>query len=278
MSKLADEIRQFCSSHNLRLNRDLGQHYLIDEEKLSSIVESGNIQPDDHIVEIGPGIGVLTRELLERANAVTAIELDERIIPLLQKFVKSSKLQVEGKNIQPSTFNIIQGNALHTDFPDEPYKIIANIPYHITSPLLHKAFLESATSPTTLTLLIQKEVAEKICSKKDAGILTVLVRLFGTPTIVTDVPPSCFLPPPKVDSAVLHIDCYSEPIATPEVIEGIFKLTKLAFSQKRKMLRNTIGSLPEGMELLEKANIDPTRRPQALSIDEWKTLASCSLQ
>ncbi|PIQ76789.1 ribosomal RNA small subunit methyltransferase A [Candidatus Peregrinibacteria bacterium CG10_big_fil_rev_8_21_14_0_10_49_24] len=262
MTSLRDEIRQFCNTYALRLNTDLGQHFLTDEEVLSTIVEAPNIQRTDTIVEIGPGIGVLTKELLARAGKVFAIELDERLIPILETYVKDDpKLEV------------VQGNALRVPLPDHPYKIVANIPYHITSPLLRHAFLESAVHPDCMTLLIQKEVAEKICDTNHAGILTILVGLFGTPEILIDVPPQAFLPPPKVDSAVLHIECHKEPLADAKTLQKVFSLTKIAFSQKRKMLSNTLGKLPGGEHLLETAGIDPTRRPETLQIQEWITLA-----
>ena len=267
MEDLASTIRAHCKFCQLRLNRDLGQHFLIDQEILDAIIEAGDIQTDEHIVEIGPGVGVLTNEILKKTKRVTAIEIDERMIPCIQTY-----LMREHENPQ---IELINKNALHVPLPEEPYKVVANIPYHITSPLLRHAFLESSRSPTSLTLLIQREVAEKICSPKDAGILTILVALFGTPKIITLVPPNAFLPPPKVDSAVLHIDCFAEPIASLEVIEQIFKLTKIAFGQKRKMLSNSIGKLSDGIELLEKANIDPMRRPQTLSIEEWMQIAKC---
>ena len=262
MPSLKDEIRQFCSTYALRLNTDLGQHFLVDEEVLQTIVEAPNIQPKDRIVEIGPGIGVLTKELLARAGKVTAIELDERLIPILETYVHDDpKLEV------------VQGNALKVPMPTEPYKIVANIPYHITSPLLRHAFMESTVHPTSMTLLIQKEVAEKICDTEHAGILTIVVGLFGTPEVLIDVPPKSFLPPPKVDSAVLHIECFSEPLADDETLKRIFSLIKIAFSQKRKMLRGTLGKQPKGAEALQKVGIDATRRPETLSVEEWVALA-----
>ena len=259
---LKDEVRQFCNKYLLRLNTDLGQHFLIDEDVLKKIVDAAQIKPNEHIVEIGPGIGILTKELLAKARKVTAIELDDRLIPMLEVYTG------EQEHLQA-----IQGNALNTPMPEEPYKIVANIPYHITSPLLRHVFLESKVIPKSMTLLIQREVAEKICSEKDSGMLTVLVRLFGEPRIIALVPPSAFLPKPKVDSAVLHIDCFKEPLVKREIIEKIFVLTKAAFGQKRKMISNSIGKMAGGMELLAKANIDPNRRPQTLSIEEWIELA-----
>ncbi|MAE68646.1 16S rRNA (adenine(1518)-N(6)/adenine(1519)-N(6))-dimethyltransferase, partial [bacterium] len=140
MSPLKDQIRQFCSTYALRLNTDLGQHFLVDQSILDQIVEAAKIQSDDHIVEIGPGIGVLTKELLQRAAKVTAIELDDRMIPLLEEYVQDTE-----------KLETINQNALQVPTPNTPYKIVANIPYHITSPLLQHVFLESTSHPETLT-------------------------------------------------------------------------------------------------------------------------------
>ncbi len=263
----------------------------MDQEVLDAIVEAADIKPTDHIVEIGPGIGVLTRELVKTARRVTAIELDARLIPLLEEFVgeraaagpfDSAQGDMPALDGNPQTNNqksvtnnlkVIQGNALHVPFPCETYNIVANIPYHITSPLLRHAFLESAVKPASLTLLLQREVAEKICDRGQAGMLTIIVALFGEPRIVRAVAPSSFLPPPEVDSAVLHIECFSEPLADANTIDSIFTLTKIAFGQKRKMLRNSIGKLPNGMELLETSGSNPERRPGTLTTGEWIGLA-----
>lgn len=266
MDQLARTIALFCREHGLRMNTDLGQHFLTDQRALDAIVDAADLQPKDKVVEIGPGIGVLTKELVRRTPDVTVIELDRRFIPLLEAYIRREDAALPLPTI-------IQGNALDVPLPAEPYKMVANIPYHITSPLLRHAFLEGARPPMSLTLLIQREVAEKICDDHDRGLLTIIVGLFGEPRIVTTVPPQAFLPPPKVDSAVLHIDCFPEPKADADTLESVFMLTKHAFSQKRKMLRNTIPSLPGGEEWLERAGIDPQRRPQTLSVDEWIALA-----
>ncbi len=266
MEPLRDRVLSFLRHRNIRLNTDLGQHFLVDEDVLESIVDAAHIQSDDHIVEIGPGIGVLTSELLMHAGEVTAIELDDRMIPLMKDFLPPKSKRVT------QTFHVIVGNALSTPLPDHPYKIVANIPYHITSPLLRHAYLESATAPTTLTLLIQREVAEKICDDKHAGILTIIVKLFGTPEVICKVPPDAFVPPPAVDSAVLQITTHQKPIADRATIDAVLRLLKLAFAGKRKMLRNTLGSLENGMEMLEKAGIAATRRPETLSVTEWIAL------
>ena len=273
METLSDHVRQFCSNHRLKLNKELGQHFLTDQEVLDQIIEAADIKPDDHIVEIGPGIGILTKELLQKTGKVTAIELDKRMIPLIEEYTQFSIPCPERSRRVNSQFSIIQNNALKVPFPTEKHKIVANIPYHITSPLLRHAFLESETQPRSITLLIQKEVAEKICDTKSAGILTILVNLFGKPQLITTVPPESFLPPPKVNSAVLHIECFDEPLTDKENLEEIFRLTKIAFGQKRKMLRKTIGAFQGGMERLSAADIDEKRRPQELSVEEWVRLA-----
>lgn len=262
-----NELRDFCRTQGLRLNTNLGQHFLADADILEQIVNAADVQPTDLIVEIGPGVGVLTKELLAKARKVTAIEIDKRLVPLLRAYTDYNE-----------KLNIVQGNALQVPMPDEPYKMAANIPYHITSPLLHHVFIESSVRPASMTLLIQREVAEKICDPNKAGILTILVGLFGQPRIITHVPPSAFLPPPKVDSSVLHIDCFPEPLTDPKTMAEVFRLTKMAFSLKRKKLSNSLGKQEGGMELLERAGISADRRPESLSVEEWIGLAEKSIR
>ncbi len=264
---LSADVRSILQTNGIWLNKELGQHFLIDASVLDAIVAAADIRSGEHIVEIGPGIGVLTKRLLKAGAQVTAIEFDEKLIPLLKQYVT--------KNQKPETNNLMvtQGNALKVPMPETPYKIVANIPYHITSPLLRHVFLESTMKPSSLTLLIQREVAERICDTHDSSILSIIVGLFGSPHIVAIVPPEAFLPPPKVDSAILQIESFAQPKAEPAIMDQIFRLTKHAFSQKRKMLSNSIENLPGGARALEIATIDPKRRPQSLTIDEWIALA-----
>lgn len=267
MSDLATTIKELLRAFGIRLNTDLGQHFLIDEDVLETIVNTADIQPGERVVEIGPGVGVLTKELLDAGARVTAIELDARFLPILQQYAMQDQQGATGK------LEIVHANALSVPFPNDPYKVVANIPYHITSPLLRHAYLEGRP-PQSMTLLIQREVAEKICDPEHAGMLTILVALFGTPRVVTIVKPGAFLPPPAVDSAVLHIQSHPTPLADRATIDRVFSLTKLGFGQKRKMLRNTIGKLEHGMELLKKTRIDPMRRPETLRVEEWINLAT----
>ncbi len=267
IASLAARIGDFCKAHRLRLNTDLGQHFLIDESVLDAVVAESGLMPGDRAVEIGPGIGVLTERLLQAGAKVTAIELDERLLPLLKRFTAVDD--------EPHpNLTIVQGNALSVPFPDEPYRIVANIPYHITSPLLRHAFLESPRAPLSLTLLIQREVAERICNREDRGLLTVVVALFGEARLIRTVPPGAFLPPPAVDSAVIRIDCFAQPLVDRDAMDHLLWTLKMAFHQKRKMLRTTLGRLPGGAEALEAANITGDRRPQTLSPQEWIALAA----
>ncbi|HLD71878.1 MAG TPA: 16S rRNA (adenine(1518)-N(6)/adenine(1519)-N(6))-dimethyltransferase RsmA [Candidatus Peribacteraceae bacterium] len=262
MASLEEQVRQFLSQHHIRLNKDLGQHFLIDEAVLETIIATAGIEDTDHIMEVGPGIGVLTKELLKLAGKVTSIEIDAKLLPLLKEFTTPTE----------TPFEILHGNALRVDFPTKPYKIVANIPYQITSPLLRHSFLESKQTPDSLTLLIQREVAEKIVNQENAGLLTILVALFGIPTLIGTVEPSAFLPPPEVDSAILHIESYPKPLADRETIDKVLRFAKIAFAGKRKMLRNTIGAFQGGTELLSAASIAPERRPQTLNVQEWISL------
>lgn len=262
---LLDEVRQFLRKNGVRLDTDLGQHVLIDEDVLQDIIAVADLQSSDHVVEIGPGIGILTRELLKHAAKVTAIEIDARLIPLLKEFARKP-------NANGHELIVIEGNALHEPMPTTPYKVVANIPYHITSPLLAHLLLGSAVRPMSVTLLIQREVAENICSTQSDSLLTILVRLYGKPSFIRCVSQRAFLPPPKVESAVLHIACFPQPRVDLHTVERILKIAKLAFSKRRKMLNNTLGKTPIGTEAMQAASIDPKRRPQTLTIDEWIAL------
>lgn len=259
---LKDEVLTFLRKNHVRLDTDAGQHFLIDEGTLDEIVAAAELGNKDTVLEVGPGIGVLTRELLKRAGHVTAVEIDARFPPLIRSFCGTSA----------SKLTISQGNALQERPPETPYKVVANIPYHITSPLLHHLLLEVENRPESLTLLIQREVAENIVSSGSESILTVLVGLFAKAELVWLVPPSAFLPAPQVDSAVIHIRCLKEPRTDLETAKRILKLVKHAMHQRRKMLRNTIGSLEGGAAAMEKAGISPDRRPQTVTTDEWIAL------
>jgi 16S rRNA (adenine1518-N6/adenine1519-N6)-dimethyltransferase len=258
---LKDDVLSFLRKHRLRLDTDAGQHFLVDQDTLDAIIIASDVNADDLVVEIGPGIGVLTKELLRRAGHVTAVEIDERFLPLMHDYCGDTQ-----------KLTLTHGNALQERMPKETYKVVANIPYHITSPLLHHVLIESEVRPLSITMLIQREVAENMAREGSDSILTVLVRLFGTAEVTHLVPPSAFVPPPKVDSAVIHIIPYREPLASPATVQKVLALAKHAMSQRRKMLRNSVGNLSHGSEAMAKAGIALDRRPQTLRIEEWLAL------
>lgn len=257
-----EKIRELLRKHGIRLNTDAGQHFLTDEDVLAEIICAADLSPADRVFEIGPGIGVLTAELVKRAVNVIAVEIDPRFPPLIREYTDNAP-----------NLEIIVGNALQTPTPSNgPFKVVANIPYHITSPLLHHLFMESAVLPSSVTLLIQREVAENIASKTSDSMLTVLTRIYGEPSLLRLVSPDSFLPPPQVDSAVLHIKCFAQPKVDTQTAQKILNLAKHGMSKRRKMLSNSIGELPFGMEAMAAVKIDHTRRPQTLKIDEWIAL------
>lgn len=263
MESLADEVRQFLEQRDLLLHKSLGQHFLTDDRILGKILEAAAIGADDHVVEIGAGLGILTCELLKRAAHVTSIEIDKRWAELLPAFIGDAELLKK--------LTLIRGDALKTPMPDHAYTVVANIPYQISAPLLKHLFLGGRPA-RSLTILVQREFADKVCDPH-GGRIAILVGLFGTAKIVLRVSQSAFFPQPKVDSAVLRIDCFPQPLADPPTLEKVFTLTERAFQGKRKMLRGTIGKIEGIDQAFSTSTIDPTRRPQTLTIQEWITLA-----
>ncbi len=264
------ELLALLKRENLWAQKKLGQNFLVNPEALKNIIKAAELTKEDHVLEIGPGLGILTEQLALNAGKVTAIEFDRNIIPVLRK----NLLLEDVKNVE-----IINEDALKTELPTEPYKLVANIPYYITSPILNH-FLQPKTPgqmrPSLIVLLVQKEVAEKICAPEDdESVLSLQVKVFGKPGIVSTVGKNSFFPQPKVDSAVIKIQTYAQPkISNTEIF---FKLIKGAFHQKRKMLSN---SLPNALglnrdqaeQLFNLSGISPNERPQRISLDGWEAL------
>jgi 16S rRNA (adenine1518-N6/adenine1519-N6)-dimethyltransferase len=261
------ELIALLQRHGLYTNKRLGQNFLTDAAALAKIVAAADLHPTDFVVEIGPGLGILTAELVKKAGQVLAVELDERLIPVLDQ------------NISASNLEIINADALQMPLPDLPYKLVANIPYYITSPILNH-FLQPKTPkerrPDLIVLLVQKEVAEKVCAGAgDHTVLSLQVQVFGRPEIVGKVPASSFFPAPDVDSAILRVTPYAEPAVKD--LPLFFRLIHATFAQRRKTLsnslRNGLGKEKEEISaLLAEAGIKPTARPQELSLPEWQKL------
>ena len=262
-----ENIKQILRHHNLWAKKGFGQNFLINKDILDSILNAQEITKEDTIVEIGPGIGVLTKELAQKAKNVISVELDSDLLPVLAETLADFN-NIEIKN----------ENALDFIPPKTPYKVIANIPYNITSPLISH-FLQNTHKPTEMTILIQKEVAEKIISKQGKHtVLSIQNGLFGEATIVKIVPNNSFYPEPKVTSAVINIktfDKFHPNFTTPEDAKGIIRLARISFSNRRKKIVNGLRTLIPQAKLeviLDKLGIDKEIRPQALSIPEWKML------
>jgi len=266
------DIPELMKKFGIRPSKSLGQNFLQDDLALEKIVDAADIQPSDDILEIGPGIGNLTRRLAVKAHSVTAVELDRKLFPALESVVSPFKnvRLVQGDILQLKPLSLIES-------PD--YLVVANIPYYITSPIL-RHLLESGGHPSRMIMTVQKEVAERICEKPGRmSILSLSVQVYGEPRIVAYIPANAFYPPPKVDSALLRVNIYPEPCIPASRIGVFFKFIRAGFSQKRKTLRNSLSgglgiSASESERILEKAGIDPMRRAETLSIDEWNKLCS----
>lgn len=257
--------------HRLQPHKGLGQNFLEDPTALEEIVSAADIDPTDTVLEIGPGLGSLTRYLALSAREVVAVELDRNLLPPLRAILSPYK------NVR-----LIQGDILKLsagELVNEPnYIVAANIPYYITSAVI-RHLLSSDKKPRRIVLTVQREVAQRICSAPgDLSLLALSVQVYGKPHIAARIPADAFYPVPKVDSAVLCVDIYPSPLISAEQIDTFFRLSKAGFSQKRKMLRNSLASglhisPTEATDLLMRADIDPQRRAETLSIGEWQTLS-----
>jgi 16S rRNA (adenine1518-N6/adenine1519-N6)-dimethyltransferase len=269
-------LNRLLLRHGLRPNKGLGQHLLVSRKALDAVVAAADLTADDAVLEVGAGTGVLTRALAARARRVVAIELDRAILPVLRE-ATSGLANVE----------IIPRNVLDVRpeevFGRERYKLVANLPYYITSMIL-RYLLEATNPPTLLVIMVQREVAERIVAAPGAlSQLGLSVQLFGPPRIVGYVPASAFYPPPKVESAVVRVDVYDEPLAAGALREQFFRLVHAGFAEKRKQLHNALErnlDVPreEVGRWLADAGIDPVRRAQTLGLEEWLRLASRALE
>ncbi len=265
------DVIALLRQHNLRPSKSLGQNFLIDETALRRVVAAAGIEGGEAVLEIGAGLGSLTRHLATAARRVVAIELDKYLIPPLREVLAPFS------NVQ-----IIAGDILALDpvelMGDEPgYLVVANIPYYITSAVI-RHLLEADVRPQRLALTVQREVAGRICAAPgDMSLLALSVQVYGQPEITAHIPAGAFYPSPNVDSAVIRVALYTSPRLPAARLPDFFRLAKAGFSQKRKTLRNSLagglGWQPAQAEsLLRAANIDPMRRAETLSLDEWGRL------
>lgn len=263
-------VAEILKQYGLRPKKRLGQNFLQDPSILQKITDIAQIHPTDTVLEIGPGLGSLTRHLAAAAEQVIAIELDNRLFQPLEKIIEPYP------NIQ-----LIHGDILKVD-PVEilikpGYLVVANIPYYITSAVI-RHLLESDLKPRRIVLTIQQEVAQRICAGPgNMSLLALSVQVFGQPQIVAHIPASAFFPVPKVASSVLMVDIATNPAIPVPQLDKFFQLIKAGFSQKRKTLRNSLSaglrvSPHEAEDMLRRAEIDPMRRAETLSLDQWGKL------
>lgn len=271
------ETRFIMNKYHISANKNLGQNFLIDDETVLGIVNVANISKDDLVIEIGPGLGTLTKELLERAGQVTCIELDKRMIEILQdrfsmynnfELINSDVLKVDLKEI------IKKSNLANT-------KIVANLPYYITTPIIMK-LLEERLEIQTITVMIQKEVADRLITKPgtgDTGAVTYAINYYSEPKRVLEVPNTAFIPEPKVNSSVIQLQILKEPKVKVEDEAKLFDLIKTAFMQKRKTLVNGLansnkyGTKEQIEQALTNLNIDLKIRPEKLALEQFAELS-----
>ncbi len=278
-----DKIKSVLKQNNLAVLKRFGQHFLVDENVLAEIVNAADLDKEDMVIEVGPGLGILTRELALKCRRVIAIEKDKKMVELLKKDLE------QFKNVEIIDGDILKVNLNDIQCPrvlgvEHSYKVVANIPYYITSPIL-KLFLENFIKPKIMVLLVQKEVAERICAAPGKlSVLALSVRIYGEPKIIDFVPKDFFWPPPKVDSAILKIDNIKSAAEVEKSlklengsVKNLFRIIKIGFSSKRKKLANNLSvglnlEKEEILEIFEKLKINKNSRAQELNLENWAEL------
>jgi len=260
-------LRNFLAAHHMRPLKSFGQNFLIDRSVLQKIVSAADLDPDDVVLEVGSGTGVLTRELARVARRVVAVELERDMLALLAETTRGYR------NVELMARNLLFVDPVEV-FGQTSYKLIANLPYYITAPTF-RHFLESANPPHLLVVMVQWEVAQRIiASPGDLSLLAISVQFYGRPQIVARVPAQAFYPAPKVDSAILRVDVNPDAPLTDAERKRFFRVVQAGFSERRKQLHN---SLTHGLHIknelirawLADAAIDSSRRAETVSIEEW---------
>lgn len=271
------ETKFIMEKYHIRADKSLGQNFLIDDYVIKGIVEAANVSKDDLIIEIGPGLGTLTKELLEKAGKVICIEIDKRMIDILQdRFSMYNNFKLINDDVLKVNLHelIKQEKIVNT-------KIVANLPYYITTPIIMK-LLEERLDIETITVMIQKEVADRLtvkAGKGDTGAITYAINYYTKPKKILEVANTSFIPAPKVNSSVIQLEILKEPSVKVENEENLFALIKIAFMQKRKTLVNSLtnsgkyGNKNQIEKILEQLNIDLKIRPENLSLEQFANLS-----
>lgn len=271
-------IRDVLSRHGFSFSKGLGQNFLINPTVCPRMAEMGNAQPGWGMIEIGAGVGVLTAELAQRADKVVCIEIDSRLLPILDETL------AEYDNIKIVNQDVLKVD-LHKliaeEFPNMPVAVCANLPYYITSPIIMN-LLESRLPISSLTVMVQKEAAQRICAmpgNREVGAVSIAVRYYCEPKVLFQVSRGSFMPAPDVDSTVIRLDIRKQPAVDVKREEDFFRVVKAAFSQRRKTLSNTLSSglsmnKTQIAELLERAGVASNLRAEQLSMQQFADIAN----
>lgn len=271
---------EVLQKYKFNFQKKFGQNFLIDTHVLDKIIRESGVTKDDCVIEIGPGIGTMTQYLCENAREVVAIEIDKNLIPILQDTLSSY-----------DNVTVINEDVLKVDIKKlaeeknggKPVKVVANLPYYITTPIIMGLF-ESHVPIDSITIMVQKEVADRMQEgpgSKEYGALSLAVQYYAKPEIVANVPPNCFMPRPNVGSAVIRLTCHEKPPVEVEDESFMFNIIRASFNQRRKTLVNGLGNaafLPvtkeQVVEALEKMELSPTIRGEALSLEQFAELSN----
>lgn len=282
METILEETRFIMKKYNIRANKKLGQNFLINEEVVKNIVDASNITKQDLIIEIGPGLGTLTKYLLEKAGKVICIELDKKMVQILNdRFYLYNNFELINNDVLKVDLNsIIEKEKQVGNIKNA--KIVANLPYYITTPIIMK-LLEEKLDLESITVMIQKEVADRLIAipgSKNTGAITYTVYYYADSKSIMEVPNSSFIPEPDVTSEVIKLNIRKEPIVMPKDTEKMFKIIKLAFTQKRKTLINSLTNnkifkdKEEGKEFLTALKINENCRPEELTLEQFAEISN----
>lgn len=269
-SNYINNIKTLVKDQDLRIKKSLGQNFLVDEQVMSAMIESADLDKTDQVLEIGPGLGFLTDKILERSSRIIAIEKDKWLYRILSQKFKQDNI----KFINGDVFAV---NLAKHKLDDLKYKIVSNIPYYLTSKLI-RYFLEYKIRPSVMVILVQKEVAHRVVAPEGKhSLLSLSVQYYGRPEIIMDVQSSSFFPSPDISSAILKIKVFNKPLFKDINVKLFFWMLKIAFSSRRKQLHNNLASGLQAdsnviKQILTDTELDPIIRAQDLSLDNWHKL------
>lgn len=281
MENILEETKFIMKKYNIKAQKNLGQNFLISQEVVNTIVDCSKITKEDLIIEIGPGLGTLTKKLLEKAGKVICIELDTKMIEILNdRFSLYNNFELINKDVLKVDLQNIIKNEKEKGIIKNA-KIVANLPYYITTPIIMK-LLEEELELESITVMIQKEVADRLIAipgEKNTGAITYSVYYYAESEGILEVPNNSFIPEPEVTSKVIKLNIRKEPVVTPKNKEKMFKIIKNAFMQKRKTLLNSLTNnkifenKQQGIEILKKLNINENTRPEELTLKQFEKIS-----